>query len=359
MIYEKIIRPVLFSIDAETTHDVTINLGNKLSKYNLIKKVIKNIYYYENDKLNLRLFNINFKNPVGLAAGFDKNALLTQFIPSFGFGHMEIGSITGEKCFGNPKPRLFRLPKDKAIMVHYGLKNDGAEIISKRLKHKKFLIPVGISIAKTNDKNILGKDAIKDYCKSFRLFAKIGAYTTLNISCPNSKDGTTFCQDTIALGKLLKEINKIKTAKPTLLKISPDIDKEQLSRIIKLSRKYDIRGLIISNLSKKRGNLKTDKTILNKYSGGISGLPMKSISNLLIKETYKLSKGKIPIIGCGGIFNANDAYEKIKLGSSLLQLITGMIYRGPAIVKDINKGLVKLIEEDKFENIKEAIGYKN
>ena len=189
MIYKKIIKPVLFSIDAETVHDATINLGNKLSKYSLIKKIIKNIYYYENDKLNLSLFNINFKNPVGLAAGFDKNALLTKFIPSFGFGHMEIGSITGEKCFGNPKPRLFRLPKDKAIVVHYGLKNDGAEIISKRLKHEKFPIPVGISIAKTNDKDIFEKDAIKDYCKSFKLFAKIGAYTTLNISCPNLING--------------------------------------------------------------------------------------------------------------------------------------------------------------------------
>jgi dihydroorotate dehydrogenase len=350
----------LFTIDPEKIHDFTINFGNKISNYSLVKFLIKKIYYYENDRLSIRLFNINFKNPVGLAAGFDKNALLTQLIPYFGFGFMEIGSVTANSYSGNPKPRLIRLVKDKALVVYYGLKNDGALKISKYLKNKKPLIPLGISIAKTNDKTIIQEKAIKDYCMSFKLFKDIGNYTILNISCPNTSDGTTFCHNSLALEKLLNNINKIETKKPTLLKISPDINEGQLIKVIGLSKKYNIKGLIISNISKKRDKLKlkTNKKILDFYGySGISGKPMQAVSNKLIRETYILSKGKIPIIGSGGVFNANDAYEKIKLGSSLLQVITGMIYEGPSIVKNINKGLIKLMNKDKFENLKEAIGY--
>ena len=360
MIYENLIRPILFKFDAEIIHDFTINFGNKISNYSFAKLFIKNVYYYENEKLNIDLFNIHFKNPLGLAAGLDKNALLTQIIPYFGFGFMEVGSITANKYLGNPKPRLFRLIKDQALLVRYGLKNDGALKISRYLKNKRFLIPLGISIAKTNDKKIIKEKAIKDYCASFKLFSNIGDYTTINISCPNTPDGTTFCQDSLALEKLLKNINKLETKNPTLLKISPEINREQLIKIIKLSKKYKIKGLIISNLTKNKDKLKlkTNKEILNSYGdGGISGKPIQKISNKLIKETYILSKGKIPIIGCGGIFNAKDAYEKIKLGSSLLQLLTGLIYEGPMIIKNINKGLVSLMEKDKFENLNEVIGY--
>ena len=362
MIYKNLIKPVLFKLDAESVHNFTINFGNKLSNYSIARNFIKRLYCYENDKLNLRLFNIGFKNPLGLAAGFDKNALLTNLIPYFGFGFMEIGSVTNLPCPGNPKPRLFRLPKDKALVVNYGLYNSGAKKVYNNLKNKEFLIPIGISIAKTNLPNILNEKAIQDYCNSFKLLNKIGDYITINISCPNSESGTTFCEDSLALNDLLKNIRKINEDKLIFLKISPDINKEQLNNIIKLSKKYNIKALIVSNLSKKRNKLKlkTSKEILNEYSkGGISGLPIKEISNNLIKQVYKLSKGKICIVGCGGIFNANDAYEKLKLGSSLLQLITGMIYEGPQIIKKINKGLVKLIEKDKFKDIKEVIGYKN
>lgn len=359
MIYKNLIRPALFKFNPENVHDFIIKIGNKISKSDLLKQIIKNTYYYENEKLNTDLFNIKFKNPVGLSAGFDKNALLTNLIPYFGFGFMEVGSITFKEFYGNPKPRLFRLKKDESIIVNYGLKNDGASVILKRLKHEKFLIPTGISIAKTNNRNIIGNDAINDYCSSFKMFSKIGSYITINISCPNAADGTTFCEDDLALERLLKKLNKIETNKPTLLKISPDIDNEKLSKIIKLSKKYNINGLIISNLVKNRNKLKlkTEKKILNLYAGGISGKPIKEISNKMIKEAYALSRGKIPVIGCGGIFNAEDAYEKLKSGAFLLQLITGMIYEGPGIVKNINKGLVHLMKKDKFENIKEVVGY--
>jgi len=356
--YKELIRPILFKFDAEKIHDITINTGNKLSNCSLIKYLAEKFYCYENEKLNLRLLKINFKNPVGLAAGFDKNALLTQFMPCFGFGFMEVGSITAEKCTGNPKPRLFRLAKDESLLVRYGLKNEGAIKVSRYLKDKKFKIPLGISIAKTNNTKIFGDNAIDDYCKSFRLFRNIGSYTTINISCPNASDGTTFCEDNFALKKLLIKIKKIESIKPILLKISPDINSEQLSNIIDLSKKYKISGIIISNLTKKRNMLKTDKNLINAYGyGGISGKPLQEISNKLIKEAYNLSNGNLIIIGCGGIFNAQDAYKKLKLGSSLLQLITCMIYEGPNVINRINKGLVSLMKKEKFNNINEAIGY--
>ena len=362
MIYKNLIKPVLFKLDAERVHNFTINLGNKLSNYSIAKNLMKKLYYYENEKLNLNLFNIHFKNPIGLAAGFDKNALLTGIIPYVGFGFMEIGSVTALPCPGNPKPRLFRLPEDKALVVNYGLYNYGAKRIYNKLKNKEFLIPTGISIAKTNLPGIYDDKAIEDYCKSFKLLNKIGDYITMNISCPNAEAGTTFCEDSLALNKLLMKIRKINDKKLIFLKVSPDINKEQLNKIIKLSKKYNVKALILSNLSKERSKLKlkTSKEVLDEYGkGGISGLPIKNISNNLIKETYKLSKGKICIIGCGGIFNANDAYEKLKYGASLLQLITGMIYEGPRVIKNINKGLVKLIEENNFKDITEVIGYKN
>ena len=362
MIYKNFIRPLLFKFDSESIHDFVTNFGNKLSNHGLAKNLIKKFYCYESEKLNLKLFNMNFKNPIGLAAGFDKNALLTDLIPYFGFGFMEVGSITAKYCPGNLKPRLVRLPKDNALIVNYGLYNYGAKKIYNHLRNKEFLIPTGISIAKTNLPGIFDNKAIDDYCESFRLFKNSGNYITLNISCPNAEAGTTFCQDTDALEKLLKKIRRIKPSKPIFLKISPDVNTEQLNKIIKLSKKYGIKSLIISNLSKDRNKLKlkTDKKILSEYGeGGISGLPIKEISNNLIKKTYDLSKEKICIIGCGGIFNANDAYEKLKIGSSLLQLITGMIYKGPSVIKEINQGLVKLIEKDKFKNIKEVIGYRN
>ena len=350
--YKEIIRPILFKIDAEKVHNLAIFLGSFLGKTRL-SRLMRAKWVYKNKKLENKLFGIKFENPVGLSAGFDKNAQLTDILPDVGFGFMEIGSITAEQCFGNPKPRVHRLVKDKAIIVNYGLANKGAEHIYKKLKGKKFRIPLAISIAKTNDCDIKGDASAEDYFKTLKIMRNIGDFIVINISCPNTGDGRSF-EDSKLLEKLLKKIKVIRKSEVIFLKLSPDISNKNLNQIIKLSRKYKINGFVISNLSKKREKLHDDANL--KYSGSISGEPIREKSDNLIKKVYKKTKGKFVIIGSGGIFNGNAAYEKIKNGASLVQLITGMIYGGPAVISMINKDIVKLLEKDGYKNIKEAIG---
>lgn len=349
-VYKYLIRPVLFQIDAEKVHNLVLKIGSFLGKSYVFRKSLALFYDYKNDKLQVKIKGIIFRNPVGLAAGFDKNGVITKILPSIGFGFEEIGSVTAMPCEGNLKPRLFRLPKDKALVVNYGLCNEGAEIVCKRLK--KYGIPVGINIAKTNDSSIKGNGSVSDYCKAYQIVKDYADYITINISCPNSGDGRSF-EDPKLLEKLL---SKIKIEKPVFLKISPDVDKKVLDKILVLSKKYKITGFVVTNLTYDRSLLKTDASILNSLKGGISGLCLTEKSNPLIKYIYKKTKGKFIIIGVGGIFNAEDAYEKIRNGASLVQLLTGMIYEGPGLIKKINKELVKLLKRDGFNNIQEAVG---
>lgn len=350
--YKKFIRPILFKGNAESVHNSLILLGRFLA-FSRISRILRKNFVFKNKILRNKVMGIYFDNPVGLAAGFDKNAYLIDFMPDIGFGFIEIGSVTAEACTGNPKPRLHRLVKDRGIIVNYGLANEGANKVRERLNKKKFRIPVGISIAKTNNPNIKGEESVNDYLKSFKIMKELGDYITINISCPNAGDGRSF-EDPVLLGSLLKKINKIRNKKNILLKISPDIDKKNLDKILKLAKKYKINGFVVSNLTKKRENLSKDFNL--KYPGGISGKPAKEKSNKLIKYIFKKTKGNFVIVGCGGVFNGADAYEKIKNGASLIQMITGMIFEGPGVISRINKKLVELLKKDGYNNIAEAIG---
>ena len=358
MLYKNIFKPAFFKQDAEKVHEKITNLGEFFGKFFLIRKLLSLFFNYENKKLNVNVAGINFKNPVGLAAGFDKDAKLTKILPCIGFGFEEIGSITGTSCRGNKKPRLFRLSKDKALAVNYGLCSEGAKIISKKLSNKKFNFPVGISIARANNPDIVMdvEKGIKDYLKAYEYLKNMGNYLTINISCPNTPDERAF-SNSKNFEKLMEEFSKLKIKKPIFIKLKPDFSKKEIDEFIKISNKYNfITGFIISNLSKDKKNLKTSKKELEKICGGISGAPIRKKSNAILKYIYKKTKGKYILIGCGGIFSAEDAYEKIKLGASLVELITGMIYNGPGFIKEINKGLVKLLEKDNYKNISEAIG---
>ena len=345
-------------MDPEKIHDRMIQLGEFFGNYKLARLITRKIFFYSNHKLRQEILEINFPNPIGLAAGFDKNAKLTNILPSIGFGFAEVGSITGEPCRGNPKPRIKRLIKSKSLLINSGLNNQGCERIYQRLKNKKFLIPIGVNIAKTNSKSTVELNkGIADYLKVYNIFQDFGSYVTINISCPNAFGGQPFTENE-KLEPLLKEINKKKISNPIFLKISPDLTKVQISDIIKLAGKYKIDGFICSNLSKNRNNSKIiDKNIPN--DGGLSGKIVEDLSNNLISHIYKKTQGRFIIIGCGGVSSVEDAYKKIRLGASLLQLITGMIYEGPQLINEINSGLVKLLERDGFNNISEAIGIDN
>ncbi|MCL4415132.1 MAG: quinone-dependent dihydroorotate dehydrogenase [Actinobacteria bacterium] len=360
-LYKFFVRPILFQIDPDFVHEAIVNFGHLLGKSYVTRSLLKRLYSYSHPSLKTKVFGIEFDNPVGIGGGFDKNGRLTQVLPCVGFGFLEIGSITAKPYRGNPKPWNVRLKSENSIIVNYGLKNEGVDLIKKRLKREKREIPWVINIAKTNDIQIKGDDSVTDYENSFKKLQSLADIINVNISCPNTGDGVRFCESLPLLNKLLKKISQNKVYKPVVLKLKPDIDESTVNGILRLVKKYPIvKGFIVSNLTTNRRNLKsvTAKEI-EKFNGGLSGKPLEKLSNALIKNIYRKTKGRYPIIGLGGIFTAEDAYEKICLGASLVELVTGLIYGGPSTIKTINRGIVKLLQKDGFKNISEAVGSKN
>ncbi len=346
LLYENFIKRICFKFDAEKVHNFFIRTGNFLGRSKVMGGVVSVSFDYSNEFLEQDILGIHFRNPVGLSAGFDKNAELVDILKEVGFGFAEVGSISAKACEGNKGKRLDRISEGRSLWVNLGLNNDGAVKISNRLKGREFDIPLGISIAKTNCKESVNvKKGIKDYVDSLIRFKDIGNYIDLNISCPNSYGGQPFSKPRL-YEMLLKEVAKLKIRKPIFVKLSPDLDKKSIDRILDISYKHRISGFVCSNLTKKHG--------LGK--GGLSGKFVEELANELLEYIYRKTKGDFVLIGVGGIFSAEDAYKKIKLGASLVELITGMVYKGPSVISEINYGLVKLLERDDFKNIREAVG---
>lgn len=357
--YKSILKPILFLFDPERVHNFFIVIGKILGSMSISRYIVRIFCLYKNPILETTICGIKFENPVGLAAGFDKDIELVNIMPCVGFGYMEVGAVTRYPYEGNKGLRLVRLPKDDSLIVYYGLKSIGAEKIEKKLKKIKFNFPVGINIAKTNRADICGDKSVIDYVETYKILGKYFSYITINISCPNAQDGCTF-QDPKMLNELLGMLNKEEKTCPVFLKLSCHLNKNEIDDIINVVEKYNfIDGFVMGNLSKRRDilDLKSNKEILNLApSGGISGRPIRELTTTTIRYIYKKTKGKYVIIGLGGIFTAEDAYEKIKAGASLVQIITGLIYGGPTTVKSINKGLIKLLQNDGYTNISQAVG---
>jgi dihydroorotate dehydrogenase len=357
--YEKILKPIFFRIDPEHIHNFFIWFGGLLGSNPLTRWVVAVSCNYEHPSLTTRVAGIDFKNPIGLGAGFDKDVRLTKIMPSVGFGFMEVGAITRFPYEGNKGLRCARLPDDRSLIVYYGLKNTGAEAIGKRLEKMKFRFPVGINIAKTNREDIRGEKSVTDYVETYRMLSHYFAYVTLNVSCPNAQDGILF-QNPAMLDMLLAAIANEKKVCPVFLKISSHLSMEEVDAIIVVVKKYSfVDGFIVANLSKKRDilHLRSSNEALDVIpEGGISGAPIKMLTTEMIRHIYRATGGKYILIGLGGVFTAEDAYEKIKAGASLVQLVTGLIYEGPLMVKRVNKGLVKLLERDGYATVADAVG---
>ena len=342
-----ILRPFLFSLDPETAHDLAI----KSLKFNYLPS---KMFEVEDEQiLNTELLGKNFPNPVGLAAGFDKSAEVYNSLLRFGFGFVEVGTVTPLKQFGNSKPRIFRLEEDGALINRLGFNNDGIEIIKKRIKSEKKKGVLGINIGP--NKNT--KDQKNDFCLGLKNFFDIADYITINISSPNT-EGLRDFHDQEKLKDLLLALNKIKNENkiniPLLLKISPDIVDNHISEIADVAIKNDISGIILTNTTDSN----RDKLMNNfkKEEGGLSGKPLQQISTDMIKKFYKQLNGKVPIIGVGGVNSGKSAYEKITAGASLLQLYTGLVYKGPLLVKNIKKELIQILKSEGLNNIKDAVG---
>lgn len=355
--YRSTLKPAFFRRDPEAMHERMTALGRFLGRRGFLRRATAALFSYAHPALRQTINGIQFQNPVGLAAGFDKDAELVDILPAVGFGFMEVGSITGEPCEGNVRPRLWRLPKSKGLIVYYGLKSKGCERIAAQLFNRQFAIPIGTSVAKTNSPATVPLEAgVADYAKAFRALAHIGQYTTVNISCPNAFGGEPFVESS-RLDALLARLDKIPTAKPAFLKLPPGLAAAELDAILAVAGRHRIAGFICTNLAKDRRNAGIVDPLPER--GGISGKPLAAFADETIRQVYGRTKGQYTIIGCGGIFSAEDAYRKIRLGASLVQLITGMIFEGPQLISEINRGLVRLLKRDGFKNISEAVGADN
>ena len=337
--YRKIILPILFLFDPEKVHNFTFLFFKISLNLPFIGFIIKKIYSVENKKLHKKIFGLKFNNPVGLAAGFDKNAKLYNELNCFGFGFIEIGTVTPEPQKGNPKKRLFRLIDDKGIINRMGFNNDGMRKITTRLKKNKNVL-IGGNIGK--NKSTPNNQAVNDYLLCFNYLHDFVDYFVVNVSSPNTPNLRELQnkEPLIDILKSLKDENiKKQKPKPILLKISPDLSKNNLSDIVDIVLSLKIDGIIATNTTIQRNSLKSKN--MNE-SGGLSGKPISERSNEVIRYISEKAKGSIPIIGVGGIHSAQDAIDKINAGADLVQIYTGFIYEGPSLVKSINKALVQM-----------------
>ncbi|MFA6494744.1 MAG: quinone-dependent dihydroorotate dehydrogenase [Candidatus Paceibacterota bacterium] len=356
--YRRILRPLLFAFDAEAVHNGALWLGEKMGATSYGKKITRVLLSYRHPMLSQTLAGISFSNPIGLAAGFDKDARLISILEDVGFGFAEIGSVTGSPCAGNPLPRLWRLKKSRSLLVHYGLKNDGALAVAQRMRMEHSTIPLGISIARTNTKETISLEAgIADYTTAHRACADVGTFTVVNISCPNMFCDYTFA-DSARLDALLSSLKTVPTRKPFFIKLSPDTDDTTTDALVAVGLAHGAAGFICSNLTKNRSNPSIQDAHLPAY-GGASGKVVDKLSDQLIARVYRMVRGKAIVIGCGGVFSTQDAYRKIRLGASLIELITGMIYEGPQLVGTINRELVTVLKKDGFSSIADAVGADN
>jgi dihydroorotate dehydrogenase len=355
--YKTCLKPLLFRQDPEQVHDWMTWLGEWLGRSRLARRLVAHAFRYAHPSLEQTIAGVHFKNPIGLAAGFDKNARLLDILPDVGFGFAEIGSVTGEPCAGNPQPRLWRLPKSQGLVVNYGLKNDGCTAISGRLARMRFRLAVGVSIAKTNASSTVETEAgIADYMKAYKALADVGAYLTINISCPNAFGGEPFTHPE-RLERLLIALERIPSKRPVFLKMPVDLDEEKVQQLLDVAAHHEVHGIIFSNLTKRYEQSSIEPSEREGLlKGGVSGKPMSDASNRLLTWAYRTYGSRFIYIGCGGVFSAEDAYEKIRLGASLVQLITGMIFEGPQLIGEINRGLVSLLRRDGFGSISEAVG---
>jgi dihydroorotate dehydrogenase len=361
MIYKTLLRPLLFLKDPEEAHEQTLAV---LASLGFLEGVLEKFYSVKDSRLGIKIGSLKFSNPVGLAAGFDKNGKALKIWPGFGFGFIEMGAVTALGQPGNPKPRLYRLPKDSALINRLGFNNEGAEAISAKLRDQKQSeqppkIPLGINLGRS--KIVETKDATKDYLFSFERLYPFGDFFTLNVSSPNTPNLRDL-QEKSHLEDLLGAIqNKNRqmaaqlrvSPKPVFLKIAPDMEFSQLDQVIDVVLAQKLAGIVATNATAFLRE--TLVTPINE-PGGLSGKPIGALVTSFIRHIYTSTQGQLPIIGVGGIFTAEDAYEKITAGASAVQILTGFVYEGPGAVKRINQGLLKLLERDGFKSIAEAVG---
>jgi dihydroorotate dehydrogenase len=379
MFYRSVVRPVLFRLAPETAHELALHALTVGLKPEGVRRLVERRLRRETFG-QLERFGLSFSNPVGLAAGFDKNGAAARELAALGFGFLEVGTVTHLAQAGNPQPRLFRLPQDRALINRQGFNNEGAAALAARLLRARPDCVLGINIGKSRAVEV--SEAVADYLASFEIVYPHADYITVNVSSPNTP-GLRELQRADALAELLNALQtrneelsrrrelahnrelspegvQTKGRVPLLVKVAPDLEERELELIVDVARRTGIDGIIATNTTTGRGDLThtLPGVVSSIGAGGLSGAPLRARSTEVIRALYRLSRGEIRIIGVGGIFNATDAWEKICAGACLVQLYTGFIYEGLTAARDINEGLAEILRREGFRTLDEAVGCK-
>lgn len=341
------LRPAIFALPPESAHHIAHRVGAGLQD-TAVTSLLERLYRVDDDRLAVQRFGVTFRSPLGVAAGFDKNARIPNLLGALGFGHVEIGGVTARSQPGNPRPRMFRLSEDRALINRMGFNNDGADRIAARLDRLgETDVPIGVNIGKT--KEVPPDAAPADYVYTFERLAPHGDFFVVNVSSPNTP-GLRELQQKDHLDRIVGALQDVGAA-PLLVKLSPDLHPDAVRDVCDLVDERELDGVIATNTTVERANLRSAAAA---EPGGLSGAPLKARSTELIATVADATD--VPIIGVGGIFTAEDAYEKIRAGASLVQLYTALVYRGPGIAREINRGLLAFLERDGFASVEEAIG---
>jgi dihydroorotate dehydrogenase len=350
-----LLRPALFRLPPERAHKAGVAALNAALATPAARAAARARYAVDDARLRVERFGIRFPNPVGLAAGFDKSAESFNALGALGFGHVEVGTVTALAQPGNPQPRLFRLPEDDALLNRMGFNNPGAEAVAARLARARIEPVLGINIGKSKAAPL--EDATADYLRSFDLLAAFARYVAVNVSSPNTP-GLRALQDAGPLRELLRALRTRADERaggiPILLKIAPDLGDAQVEEVAGIALEEGIAGIIATNTTVSRAGLHGDVDALG--AGGVSGAPVRARARAVVARVFHMTGGRVPVVGVGGVFTAEDAWKMIVAGASLVQVWTGFVYRGPAIARDVNAGLLRYLERFGLRSVDEAVG---
>ncbi|NQT94416.1 MAG: quinone-dependent dihydroorotate dehydrogenase [Lentisphaerae bacterium] len=364
-LYTNLFRPALFRLNPESVHDMAVKACGIVGATAIGRIILRRAFNYRDQRLECTVAGMHLVNPVGLAAGWDKSGVGVTGGSCLGFGFYEIGSVSADLSHGNPKPRLFRLPQDQAVIVHFGLQNDGADVVARRVGSKPIPIPLGINIVKTNrgiDGPPESEDEIfEDYLRSTRVLKEAADYLVYNLSCPNTETGRDFFGEPGRIRRLVTLLEAEQIRRPVFLKISPLGGGEALDRVLEETGDCNlVSGFMLNLPPGKVVPLQTPEKAWRDLPGAVAGRPVEMFINDRLAELYRrIDRRRHCIIAAGGVFSAEDAYRKIRLGASAVQVLTGMVYEGPGLIARINRGLSSLLDRDGFANIEDAVGVDN
>jgi dihydroorotate dehydrogenase (fumarate)/dihydroorotate dehydrogenase len=358
-LYSTLVRPLLFRLDPETAHHLAIAASAGLEWAAPAMRAATEI---DDDRLATDVAGLHFPTPIGLAAGFDKSGTAIRALAGLGFGSIEIGSVSLDRSGGNPKPRLWRLPDDKAIVVHYGLPNDGVAVIAERLARTRLAVPLGINLVVTNRgpgaAPLNADQVIGEYVAAAKAMAPHADYLMLNLSCPNTVDGRDFFADAGHLNACLQALGELNLRLPVFLKVSPLSGVEAIERVLAAADSSDfVSGFMFNLPPVKPEGMRTPEPVWRELPGAVSGPPAAPLADVCIRETFRrMDRKRHVLIGAGGVSTAADAYAKIRLGASLVQLLTALIYQGPGVVRTITADLAQLLARDGVRNVADVVG---